>query len=320
MNSTTHPTAEKLRAIAARLESEANAKRGPRNENTPKRQRQGMEARHEAGNLDRAAHAAWILAAGWESDSVPKAYQSINTRKELEAMTRRRSFSTGYYHVGTAEEHVDEGSVARAFRQWVAGQSGAEHKKSLAERAAADALRTLENSTKFDNIPGFFPSPPAVCARILEAAGRSLAGLNVLEPSAGIGSLMDAAREAGANVVGFEVSAKLAGICEAKGHVVERCDFLTREIEGEVADAVLMNPPFENRQDAAHVRRAFLWLKPGGVLVAVMSASAGFSGYYDNFREWLASVGGTMENLPENSFKDSHCSTGVRTVIVTIHK
>jgi predicted RNA methylase len=319
MNSTTHPTAEKLRQIAARLESEAAAKRGPRNENTPKRQRQGMEARHDAGNLDRAAHAACVLAEVWETGVVPRAYQTINTRKELEAMTARRSFSTGYYHVGTADEHVDEGSIARAFRQWVADQSGHEHTKSLAERAAADAMRTLENSTKFDNIPGFFPSPPAVCARILEAAG-DVSGLNVLEPSAGIGSLMDAARLAGANVVGFEVSDKLASICEAKGHTVERCDFLTREVEGEVADCVLMNPPFENRADAAHVGRAYSWVKPGGVLVAVMSASAAHSDRYAQFREWLEFVGGTMEKLPENSFKDSHCSTGVSTVIVTIHK
>lgn len=320
MNSTTHPTADKLRAIAARLASKATAKRGPRNENTPKRQRQGMDARHEAGNLDRAAQAACVLADVWETGVVPRAYQTINTRKELEALTARCSFSTGYYHVGTADEHVDEGSIARAFRSWVVSQQGDEARKSLAERAAADKLRTLENSTKFDNIPGFFPSPPAVCARILEAAGKSLAGLNVLEPSAGIGSLMDAARDAGAYVVGFEVSAKLTGICEAKGHVVERCDFLTREVEGEVADCVLMNPPFENRQDAAHVRRAFLWLKPGGVLVAVMSASAAHSDRYEVFRGWLAEVGGTIEKLPENSFKDSHCSTGVSTVLVTVRK
>lgn len=319
MNSTTNPTAEKLRQIAARLASEATAKRGPRNENTPKRQRQGMDARHEAGNLDRAAQAACVLADAWERGGMPRDYQLITTRKELEALTARRSFSTGYYHVGTAEEHVDEDSLARAFRSWVVSQQGDDARKSLAERAAADRLRTLENSTKFDNIPGFFPSPPAVCARILEEAG-DVSGLNVLEPSAGIGSLMDAARLAGANVVGFEVSAKLAGICEAKGHTVERCDFLTREVEGEVADAVLMNPPFENRQDAAHVRRAFLWLKPGGVLVAVMSASAAHSDRYEVFRGWLADVGGTIEKLPEGSFKDSHCSTGVATIIVTVRK
>ena len=155
MNSTTHPTAEKLRQIAARLESEATAKRGPRNENTPKRQRQGMEARHEAGNLDRAAHAACVLAEVWETGVVPRAYQSSTTRKELEAMTRRRSFSTGYYHVGTADEHVDEGSIARAFRQWVSNQTAGPSAEYLAQKAAADALRTLENSTKFDNMVEF---------------------------------------------------------------------------------------------------------------------------------------------------------------------
>ena len=319
MNNTTHPIAEKLRAISSRLETESAEKRRPRNENTPKRQREGMSARHDAGNLDRAAHAAAVLADCWERDRIPTRFAKISTRKELEYLTRRSSFSTGYYHVGTADEHSDESEFSRAFRDWITSCTAGPDAERQAKLAEADRLRTLENSTKFDNIPGFFPSPEAVCARILEEAGN-ISGLNVLEPNAGIGSLMDAAKSAGAYVVGFEINGKLADICTAKGHKVEQCDFLSREVEGEVADAVLMNPPFENQQDARHVARAYLWLRPGGVLVAIMSASAEHSSRYQAFRSWLDDVGGVMQKMPEGSFKDSHCSTGVSTVIVTIFK
>src|SRR3546814_19124442 len=39
-------------------------------------------------------------------------------------------------------------------------------------------------------------------------------------------------------------------------------------------DAVIMNPPFDRGRDCDHVRHALAFLKPGGVLVAIMSARA----------------------------------------------
>ena len=50
-------------------------------------------------------------------------------------------------------------------------------------------------------------------------------------------------------------------------------DFLTMK-PGDIpqVDKIIMNPPFDRGGDCDHVRHAFQFLKPGGVLVAVMSA------------------------------------------------
>lgn len=72
-------------------------------------------------------------------------------------------------------------------------------------------------------------------------------------------------------------------------------------------DRIIMNPPFSNRRDAEHVRHAFTLLKPGGRIVAIMGEGVFFGQdkKAQEFREWLDSVGGTSEKLPEGSFMDS---------------
>lgn len=87
-------------------------------------------------------------------------------------------------------------------------------------------------------------------------------------------------------------------------------------------DAVLMNPPFEDGQDGEHVQRAFQFLKPGGKLVAI--TGEGIFSRSDKkakaFRDWLESVDGTSEKLPEGSFKSAFRPTGVATRIVVVTK
>jgi hypothetical protein len=87
-------------------------------------------------------------------------------------------------------------------------------------------------------------------------------------------------------------------------------------------DVVLMNPPFEDGQDGDHVRRAYEFLKPGGKVVAI--TGEGIFGRSDKksqaFRDWLESVEGTSEKLPEGSFKSAFRPTGVNTRMVVIDK
>jgi 16S rRNA G1207 methylase RsmC len=79
-----------------------------------------------------------------------------------------------------------------------------------------------------------------------------------------------------------------------------------------------MNPPFAKQADIAHVTHAHQFLKPGGLLVAVMSNSVTFRGgrVAEGFRALLAEVGGSLEPLPEGSFQVS--GTGVNTIIATL--
>ena len=90
---------------------------------------------------------------------------------------------------------------------------------------------------------------------------------------------------------------------------------------GEHYDRILMNPPFERLQDVDHVQHAYNEaLEEGGRLVAIMSPGGFFhqSNKAKEFREWFDSVGGEVEDLPPNSFKES--GTGVNSVVVVIDK
>lgn len=164
----------------------------------------------------------------------------------------------------------------------------------------------------------FFPSPPAVVARVVKLASIT-SGLRVLEPSAGRGDIAFACAEAEAFVDCFELmDANFAALDgdNRLGRVVHG-DFLAQEPTA-IYDRVVMNPPFLKQSDIKHVTHALKFLKPGGLLVAVMSAGVVFrnDARTTEFRDVLYGRGGHIEPLPENSFKAS--GTGVNTVIAVI--
>jgi len=89
-------------------------------------------------------------------------------------------------------------------------------------------------------------------------------------------------------------------------------------------DRIVMNPPFSNRRDAEHVMHAYSLLKPGGRVVAIMGEGVFFGQdkKAQEFRDWLESVNGTSEKLPEGSFMDPSLpvNTGVNARMVVIDK
>lgn len=166
----------------------------------------------------------------------------------------------------------------------------------------------------------FFPSPPAVVKRLMELAGIE-PGMRVLEPSAGQGAIAWACAEAGATVDCYEIQQGNAFMCAMGAPVdlghTKTADFLTVAPES-VYDRVVMNPAFMKQADIKHVTHAHLFLKPGGLLVAVMAAGVTFrtDARTKAFIELLEDRGGYLEPLPENSFKAS--GTGASTVIAVI--
>lgn len=164
----------------------------------------------------------------------------------------------------------------------------------------------------------YFPSPPAVVARLLELADIE-AGMRVLEPSAGRGAIAYACAEAGAVVDCYELMdanfAALAG--DTRLGAVQCVDFLVQVPEARY-DRVVMNPPFAKQSDIKHVLHALKFLKPGGLLVSVMASSVAFrdNKMTQDFRNLIRASGGEIEALPDESFKDS--GTLVRTVIATV--
>ena len=68
-----------------------------------------------------------------------------------------------------------------------------------------------------------------------------------------------------------------------------------------------MNPPFSRQADIHHVNHAIKFLKPGGVLVSVMSAGVTFrtNRLTDDFRRMVIAHNGQIGALPAGAFKES---------------
>lgn len=198
------------------------------------------------------------------------------------------------------------------------------NRKARAHVFAADAADRMEQIILSGTVDvpkdefNFFPSPSAVVARLMELADIE-PGMVLMEPSAGKGAIAYACVELGAVVRCYELMdanfVALAG--DPKLGPVTKADFLTIAPEP-VYDRVVMNPPFMKQADIKHVTHAHKFLKPGGLLVAVMSAGVEFrtDARTKAFQALVADRGGHIEPLPENSFKAS--GTGVNTVIAVI--
>lgn len=144
------------------------------------------------------------------------------------------------------------------------------------QRPRFDALRNRhENGTAPRAVSAFqlFQTPAALAARLVAALGLA-PGARVLEPSAGLGRLLDAlAPHDPAEVVAVEIAPQCAGELFRQDRTrvrIKQRDFLTcTPADLGTFDAVAMNPPFHLRADVAHIRHALQFLKPGGRLAAL---------------------------------------------------
>lgn len=311
--------AEKFRAMAETLAGQIEKLRGNYLSNTPKRQREAMSRRVDANNLERVQRALLALADGNEAGTVPPELADLASRKDIEPLVTRFTESPSYYVVCESREWRQSTPQAVALRGYVDAWSD-RFKEQDRERQRAERVRSLEEAVRFSDIPGFFPTPPGLVQAMIEEVEIS-PGCKVLEPSAGKGDLADAARAAGGVVSCIERNYNLCEILRAKGHTTVCADFM--EIEpGPQYGRVVMNPPFENRQDLEHVRRAFDWLCPGGRLVAIVSAGSFFGQQSKcvEFRAWLDEHDHEWQENDPDAFRAAFKRTGCRTVMLTINK
>ncbi|MCA1776080.1 MAG: DUF4942 domain-containing protein [Loktanella sp.] len=128
-----------------------------------------------------------------------------------------------------------------------------------------------------------FYRTPAKIADILlaEAYPRRRDGtITILEPSCGDGAILDAIRrfadgnpQQKISVYAFECDAGRAAEARAKGYPVRVCNFL-ETVPTPTFDFVLMNPPFYGKHYQKHVEHARRFLKPAGVLYAILPITA----------------------------------------------
>lgn len=186
-------------------------------------------------------------------------------------------------------------------------------------------LEKLIQDVKFGKIVGFFPTPQKVIEKMMQLADIQIKEL-ILEPSAGIGSIADEIKKQVPNGIDYltcvEQNYSLAKILTLKGYNVKNEDFMKFERKS-LFHKILMNPPFENGQDAEHIKHAFDLLYPGGRIVAIAGEGIFFRSDKKSvaFREFVDEYG-YSEKLPDDSFngKDSFRKTGVATRIVVIDK
>ena len=233
---------------------------------------------------------------------------------------RVRIFKNGNLHIWFERDDLLQ-SVNLLLAEYYGEAIGDGYETTEAEAAPAYHITPAKNF-------GAFMTSPEIAAQVIEHA-RISTGQRVLEPSAGKAALASAARNAGADVTCVELQPGFA-------HELRVIHGFADAIEGDFLaldpahytpfDAVIMNPPFDRGRDCDHVRHALAFLKPGGVLVAIMSARAeygedqrhkalhrmiaGCEAIYFHGRKWI--------DLPPGSF--AHAGTNVNTVLLAIRK
>lgn len=118
----------------------------------------------------------------------------------------------------------------------------------------------------------FYPTPPALAERAVEAAEIGPDHL-CLEPSAGTGML--ASMLPADRTTCVEVSELHCRVLEAKGFAVECANFLAWSAwPASQFDRIVMNPPFDQGRWRAHLHCALDRLAPGGRMVAILPEGA----------------------------------------------
>ncbi len=128
-------------------------------------------------------------------------------------------------------------------------------------------------------------TPESLARRMVSLANLN-SGSMVLEPDAGIGNIADEVKKITPHVLCIEPVYEFRKVLDFKGYTLLGSDLFECP-QDPIFDAVLMNPPFT--EECRHIRYAYGFVKPGGVLVSVCAQRVEYldTGEYREFREWL---------------------------------
>lgn len=172
----------------------------------------------------------------------------------------------------------------------------------------------LETGVSVDEKKKFqaFYTPAGLAAQVVELACIE-EGDRVLEPSAGHGALAsEVVRNTRGTLLCVEINPESCVGLRNNGYNVQEADFMKCNGDLGKFDRVVMNPPFTKNQDVKHVKHALTLLKPGGILVAIMSANTDRASFQAIIEER------DHEILPVEAGAFSESGTEVRTIILKV--
>jgi len=269
-----------------------------------------------------------------------KAAATVKIKPDVQQVLKNGKWEDGGFQiVGELQRslYLDFIKVMKAFGGVWNRYAG---KIMFADEDAEAAVQEATHSGEYVDLKQlyqFFETPDNIADELVEKLNLNDGKYTVLEPSAGHGAIVKALSRATTDKLLIETTAvevdplkvkKLQLLHEAPHSSLKKlvtADFLMTDVPVlGVFDRVVMNPPFASSQDIAHVRHAINFVKPGGILVAIMSP--GFMFRSDKkaveFREWLearvARHTADYKKLPAGSFKSA--GTNVETVVVTIDR
>lgn len=312
--------AARLEALADATQGAIDHKRAPLTQNWTHRRAGIKDGQHRtADRLEEVQHGLRALARALRENVLPGTLAGCGSK------SRVAHILSGYPRT-KADDYALRDLRALISRYALDDTDArAQRESETAKRKKLDELRTIP-------IPGFFPTPPDVVERVFELAemetGRRY---NILEPSAGIGSLaapfLAHVQEHGGGIVVCEIVSRLIAVLKDEGYGLlpgavlldGDCRAVLPYVQqGRVLlfDRIVMNPPFEKRQDYEHVVAMREHLAPGGILVAIVTPRGA---------EALQSLFGYLlrrEPLPEGAFTGAAAfrQTGVRAEIVVIRR
>ena len=259
-----------------------------------------------------------------DGDPAPDVYGGIIGQIQSERQNERnhgprqssvlsRYFEIRIFKKGTAHLWMRRDDLVCKVNKLLAEYYGEVMPDASNSREARAAREAAKSGKKMAKHHGFYPTPDEIADVILRDCElyrkEGDPKLTVLEPSAGTGALAARASAKGAIVDCIELQGDLAATLEASGKYrdVIAGDFL-KQIPGpqRLYDRVIMNPPFDGGLDIDHVRHAMKFLKPDGLLVAIMAAATEFreTNQAKGFRETMRDLNVQWVDLPAGAFSE----------------
>ncbi len=322
--------AKHLRALAESMQSKIDQNIDPAigNQRVTKRRQLIAQGMIEKG-IELEVIQSWLLAIAqmWESGNIPEVLRGIKSKSQVETL---RLISKRNSNLQKIQEMFDNEN----YQDWItilnrAGlHSAREILSAIAEiekvvkpqviDTTKQKLKKLELEIIGMKDGDFFPTPEAVCRRLIQLANIET-NWRIIEPSAGNGNIAEFITKSYPQVKldVVEINFTLRKILELKGFNLVGGDFLEFN-SSDRYNTCIMNPPFLGLIE--HIYHAWELLAPNGILVSIVSESVFCNRKYQKFKDWLNDNGAYIEKLDKNAFISSNNPTSVNTRIVKLIK